>query len=39
VENQLGRVVDVLPGLIWTVPPDGHVDFVHQRFDSPAGRA
>ena len=30
VENELSRVVDVLPGLIWTALPDGTVDFVNQ---------
>jgi hypothetical protein len=26
---QLGRLLDTLPGLIWTVLPDGHIDFVN----------
>lgn len=30
MENELSRVVDVLPGLIWTALPDGTVDFVNQ---------
>ena len=28
MENQLSRVVDALPGLVWTALPDGHVDFL-----------
>lgn len=30
MENELSRVVDVLPGLVWTTLPDGRVDFVNQ---------
>lgn len=29
MQSELNRVVDVLPGLIWTALPDGHVDFVN----------
>src|ERR1700733_647709 len=32
MENELSRVVDTLPGLVWTALPDGHVDFVNQRW-------
>jgi PAS domain S-box-containing protein len=32
MENQLGRVVDALPGLVWTALPDGHIDFLNQRW-------
>ncbi|WP_426702331.1 PAS domain-containing protein [Rhodanobacter sp. Col0626] len=32
MDNQLSRVVDVLPGLIWTALPDGRVDFVNARW-------
>jgi PAS domain S-box-containing protein len=32
MENELSRVVDALPGLVWTAPPDGHIDFVNQRW-------
>ncbi|HMG13209.1 MAG TPA: PAS domain S-box protein, partial [Gemmatimonadaceae bacterium] len=32
VHNDLSRVVDALPGLIWTARPDGHVDFLNQRW-------
>jgi PAS domain S-box-containing protein len=32
MENELSRVVDALPGLVWTARPDGHVDFLNQRW-------
>jgi PAS domain S-box-containing protein len=32
MENELRRVVDALPGLIWTALPDGPIDFVNQRW-------
>jgi PAS domain S-box-containing protein len=32
MENELGRVVDMLPGLVWTALPDGHIDFLNQRW-------
>jgi PAS domain S-box-containing protein len=32
MENELNRVVDVLPGLVWTALPDGQVDFLNQRW-------
>ena len=32
MENQLSRVVDALPGLVWTALPDGHIDFLNQRW-------
>ncbi len=32
MENELSRVVDVLPGLIWTALPDGRVDHVNQAW-------
>ena len=32
VENGLSRVVDALPGLVWTAFPDGHIDFLNQRW-------
>jgi PAS domain S-box-containing protein len=32
MENELSRVVDALPGLIWTACPDGNVDFLNQRW-------
>ena len=30
MENELGPVVDTLPGLVWTALPDGNVDFVNR---------
>src|SRR5580700_2715577 len=32
MENDLSLVVDSLPGLIWTALPDGHIDFLNQRW-------
>ena len=32
MENELGRIVDALPGLVWTARPDGHIDFLNQRW-------
>ena len=32
MENDLNRVVDMLPGLVWTALPDGQVDFINQRW-------
>ena len=32
MENQLSRVVDALPGLVWTALPDGLVDYLNQRW-------
>jgi PAS domain S-box-containing protein len=32
MENELRRVVDALPGLVWTARPDGHIDFLNQRW-------
>lgn len=26
------RIVDVLPGLVWTARPDGRTDFVNERW-------
>ena len=31
MENELSRVVDALPGLVWTALADGHIDFFNQR--------
>ena len=31
MENELSRVVDTLPGLVWTALPDGNVDFFNQH--------
>ncbi len=32
MENDLSLVVDLLPGLVWTALPDGHVNFLNQRW-------
>lgn len=32
VQNELSRVVDALPGLVWTALPDGQIDFLNERW-------
>jgi PAS domain S-box-containing protein len=32
VQDEFRRVVDALPGLVWTARPDGYVDFLNQRW-------
>jgi PAS domain S-box-containing protein len=32
MKNELSRVVDMLPGLVWTALPDGQVDFLNERW-------
>ena len=32
MENELSRVVDALPGLVWTALSDGRIDFFNQRW-------
>src|SRR6266851_8516405 len=32
LQDELRRVVDSLPGLVWTSLPDGYVDFLDQRW-------
>lgn len=32
MDIELSRIVDALPGLVWTALPDGHIDFVNQRW-------
>jgi PAS domain S-box-containing protein len=32
MESDLSRVVDALPGLVWTALPDGHIDFLNRRW-------
>ena len=47
MENQFSRVVDALPGLVWTALPDGQTDFLNTRwreytglgFDQASGHA
>lgn len=29
MENDFSRIVDALPGLVWTARPDGHIDFLN----------
>jgi PAS domain S-box-containing protein len=32
MESELDRIVDALPGLVWTAFPDGHIDYLNQRW-------
>jgi PAS domain-containing protein len=32
MENSLKRIVDAIPGLVWTAAPDGSVDSLSQRW-------
>ena len=32
MESALGRVIDLLPGLVWTALPDGRADFVNKHW-------
>lgn len=32
MENELSRVVDALPGLVWTALPDGRFDLLNRRW-------
>ena len=32
MEKDLSGIVDALPGFVWTSLPDGHLDFVNQRW-------
>ncbi len=32
MQNELRRVVDALPGLVWSALPDGQIDFLNQRW-------
>jgi PAS domain-containing protein len=32
MENELSRVADALPALVWAALPDGHIDFLNQRW-------
>src|SRR5262245_48875143 len=32
MESELGRVVDALPGFVWTALPDGQIDFLNRRW-------
>jgi PAS domain S-box-containing protein len=35
--NELGRIVDALPGLVWTALPDGQIEFLNQRWSDYTG--
>ena len=37
MEIDLGRVLDVLPAMVWTALPDGQVDFVNRRWSEYTG--
>src|SRR6266851_393919 len=37
MDNELSRVIDSLPGMVWTALPDGHLDFVNQRWSEYTG--
>ena len=39
MENSLSRVVDAMPGLVWTAFPDGAIDFVNQGWCAYTGLA
>jgi PAS domain S-box-containing protein len=32
MENEFGRLVDALPGLVWTALPGGNIDFLNKRW-------
>ena len=32
LEKQLRLAIDTIPGLVWTARPDGHIDFLNQRW-------
>ncbi|WP_218510782.1 ATP-binding protein [Variovorax sp. dw_308] len=38
MENGYSRFADALPGLVWTALPDGHVDFLNQRWHAYTGQ-
>jgi PAS domain-containing protein len=37
METELSRVVDAIPGFVWSAAPDGRVDFLNQRWSDYAG--
>jgi PAS domain S-box-containing protein len=37
MDSALGRVVDAVPGLVWTAFPDGQIDFLNQRWSEYTG--
>src|SRR5689334_15074483 len=32
MQSDFGRIIDALPGLVWTALPDGQADFLNQRW-------
>lgn len=32
MQDELRRALDAIPGLVWSTVPDGHVDFLNQRW-------
>ncbi len=38
MENDLRRIVDALPGLVWSAHPDGRVELLNQRWREYTGR-
>jgi PAS domain S-box-containing protein len=38
MQSEHSRVLDALPGLVWTALPDGQIDFVNQRWCEYTGR-
>jgi PAS domain S-box-containing protein len=39
METELSRVIDALPGLVWTALPDGQIDFLNRRWCDYTGRS
>jgi PAS domain S-box-containing protein len=37
MESEFSRLVDALPGLVWTALPDGNIDFFNQRWSEYTG--
>jgi len=37
MESELSRVVDALPGFVWTALPDGQIDFLNRRWSDYTG--
>jgi PAS domain S-box-containing protein len=39
MDNDLGRIVDALPGLVWTADPDGRIQFLNARWLEITGKS
>ena len=37
MENEFSRLVNALPGLVWTALPDGSIDFFNQHWSEYTG--